>query len=80
VTGLVNAPRGVGTHPCPMVLCPWKWAGARAFHCSHRRKCRIKVDRVHHPGLLRGAYSLSGASPVAHGHRDVCYVTTRGKS
>jgi len=54
VGGLRNTSWGVGRYPCPMVVSPWKWAGARAFHRPHRKEGQINLGRVPHTGQHTG--------------------------
>jgi len=54
IGGLINASWGVGRHPCPMAVCSWKWAGARAFNLPHRREGQVSLGRVHRMGRKPG--------------------------
>jgi len=58
VGGVIIASWGVGRHPCPMAVCSWEWAGARAFHRPHRREGQVKLRRVYHIGLHTGVPAL----------------------
>jgi len=59
IGGLNNTSRGVGRHPDPMVMSPWKSAVARAFHRPHRRESKINLDWEHCTGQHTGGGLLA---------------------